>query len=144
VADDSHVTRTFVSRLLEIAEFSVDVAVDGRAGALAVCTGHYDLVLMDLEMPVMNGLEAAGVIRAAGLDVPIIALTASSDQRDPQTCSEAGMNGFLPKPFALAAFELEWERVRQARRPANAGGRTLQSAMPQAHVGAERTSSVSD
>jgi CheY-like chemotaxis protein len=120
IADDSHVTRVFVSRLLEIADFTVDVAVDGEAGARAVCTGHFDLVLMDLEMPIMNGLEAAGFIRACGLDVPIIALTASSDRRDPAACLAAGMNGFLQKPFTLAGFELEWERVRLARQPANA------------------------
>ena len=123
VADDSHVTRTFVSRLLEIADFVVDVAVDGGSGALAVCTGEYDLVLMDLEMPIMNGIEAAGVIRAAGLCVPIIALTASSDLRDPLACAAAGMNGFLQKPFTLPAFEAEWERVRLAQ-PHQASGRS--------------------
>jgi CheY-like chemotaxis protein len=122
VADDSHVTRTFVSRLLEIADFAVDVAMDGGSGALAVCTGDYDLVLMDLEMPIMNGIEAAGVIRAVGLCVPIIALTASSDLRDPAACAAAGMNGFLQKPFTLAAFEAEWERVRNAQQHPVAGG----------------------
>ncbi len=116
VADDSHVTRTFVSRLLEIADFAVDVAVDGGSGALAVCTGQYDLVLMDLEMPVMNGIEATTVIRAAGLSVPIVALTASSDLNDALVCVAAGMNGFLQKPFSLAAFEAEWERLQVAQR----------------------------
>lgn len=121
VAEDSHVTRTFVSRLLEIAGFVVDVAADGKSGALAVCTGNYDLVLMDLEMPVMNGIEAAGVIRAAGIRVPIIALTASSVVTDPLACADAGMNGFLQKPFSLAAFEVEWQRVQPVQRAAAAG-----------------------
>jgi CheY-like chemotaxis protein len=121
VADDSHVTRTFVSRLLEIAEFAVDVAVDGASGAVAVCAGNYDLVLMDLEMPVMSGIEATGVIRAAGLCVPIIALTASSERSGPLLCAEAGMNGFLQKPFTIAAFELEWERVLLGRGLAQPG-----------------------
>ena len=112
LADDSHVARTFVSRLMELAGYAVDVACDGRSGALAVCTGDYDLVLLDLQMPVMSGTEAAAAIRAAGLTVPIIALTASTDARDPQACAHAGMNGFLAKPFTLAAFEAEWERVR--------------------------------
>jgi CheY-like chemotaxis protein len=112
VADDSHVTRTFVSRLLEIADFAVDVAVDGQTCTLAACTEQYDLVLMDLEMPVINGVEATRVIRAAGLSVPIIALTASCDRTVPRLCAEAGMNGFLQKPFTLAVFEMEWERVR--------------------------------
>ena len=125
VADDSHVTRTFVSRLLEIADFAADVAVDGGSGALAACTGHYDLVLMDLEMPIMDGLEATGVIRAAGLDVPIIALTASSDQADQRACASAGMNGFLQKPFTLAAFEAEWQRVRLAGQRANSADSQL-------------------
>lgn len=112
LADDSHVARTFVSRLMELAGYVVDVAGDGRAGALAVCTGDYDLVLLDLQMPGMNGTEAAAAIRAAGLTVPIIALTASTDARDPLACVQAGMNGFLCKPFTMAAFEAEWERVR--------------------------------
>jgi CheY-like chemotaxis protein len=112
LADDSHVARTFVSRLLELSGYVVDVACDGRSGALAVCTGEYDLVLLDLQMPGMNGTDAAAVIRAAGLTVPIIALTASTDSRDPLACAQAGMNGFLCKPFTMAAFEAEWERVR--------------------------------
>jgi len=109
-----------VARLLEMADFTVDVAVDGRSGALAVCSGNYDLVLMDLEMPIMNGIDAAEVIRSSGLGVPIIALTASADLSDPLLCATAGMNGFLRKPFTLAAFEVEWERVRAEQQRAAA------------------------
>ena len=117
LAEDSHVARTVVARLMEMAGFVVDVAENGRSGALAVCTGHYDLVLLDLQMPVMGGIEAATVIRAGGVTVPIIALTASTDARDPLACVQAGMNGFLGKPFTLAAFEAEWERVRSMGAP---------------------------
>jgi CheY-like chemotaxis protein len=102
---------------MEMAGFVVDVAENGHSGALAVCTGNYDLVLLDLQMPVMGGIEAAAAIRAAGVTVPIIALTASTDARDPLACVRAGMNGFLGKPFTLAAFEAEWERVRSTGAP---------------------------
>ena len=61
--------------------------------------GHYDLLLTDLEMPEMTGLECAFQLRRAGIKVRIIAVSASGLERPLETCLAVGMDGFLPKPF---------------------------------------------
>ncbi len=77
-----------------------DVVEDGVAAVKAVKTGAYDLVLMDVQMPEMDGLEATRRLRSAGAtDVPIIALTANTGKKNIDACFEAGMNDFLSKPF---------------------------------------------
>ena len=67
--------------------------------------GWYDAVLMDIKMPVMDGLKAAKAIRASGhadaSSIPIIAMTANSFKEDEKAAMEAGMNGFIPKPVDL-------------------------------------------
>ena len=86
----------------------------------ASAPGHYDAVLMDLRMPVMNGLDASRAIRAlerpdAGT-VPIIAMTANAYDTDVQNCLDAGMNAHLPKPIdpenmpysVSRALEISW------------------------------------
>ncbi|KAI8475163.1 MAG: hypothetical protein J3K34DRAFT_487042 [Monoraphidium minutum] len=69
---------------------------DANAGSNS--NGGFSVVLMDLLMPVMGGLEATAAIRAAGHDVPIVAMTANAGDRDRAECAAAGMDGFLPKP----------------------------------------------
>ncbi|HCU68427.1 MAG TPA: hypothetical protein DGF30_04210 [Desulfomicrobium sp.] len=71
-------------------------AVDALAGGQA-----FDIILMDIQMPVLDGLDATRAIRAMGLGVPIIALTAHVLESDQQKSREAGMNGHLPKPYSL-------------------------------------------
>ena len=70
-------------------------AVDALAGGQ-----EFDIILMDIQMPVLDGLEATRAIRAMGLDVPIIALTAHVLESDQRKSQEAGMNGHLPKPYS--------------------------------------------
>ena len=91
-------------RLLEKRGHSVLIAGDGYE-ALALLEGHaVDVILMDLHMPRMNGIEATKAIRAKSLDIPIIALTASAIEGDLQRCLEAGMDAHVLKP--LCADEL--------------------------------------
>jgi CheY-like chemotaxis protein len=71
-------------------------AVDALAGGQA-----FDIILMDIQMPVLDGLDATRAIRAMGLEVPIIALTAHVLESDQQKSREAGMDGHLPKPYSL-------------------------------------------
>jgi len=100
VAEDNQVNRFLLETLLRKAGWHVLVAEDGeRAVALA---GEADIVLMDVQMPELDGLEAARRIRAAGNDVPIIALTAGARDQDREACMEAGMNAFLSKPLRIA------------------------------------------
>lgn len=77
---------------------TVDIAENGQIGCEAVMTNNYDIVLMDIQMPIMNGIDAAKRIREFSL-VPIIALTANSTKQEQDKCLEIGMNDYLSKPF---------------------------------------------
>lgn len=80
---------------------SVDVAANGKIGIDLFAANHYDLVLMDIQMPVMGGLEATKALREQS-GVPIIALTAQSTAQERQECFDVGMNDYLSKPFKPA------------------------------------------
>jgi CheY-like chemotaxis protein len=91
------------------------VVDDGRAAVAAVLGGAYDLVLMDVEMPVMDGLAATREIRKHrdADELPIVALTAHAASEEADRCRSAGMNDFLPKPFkAHRLYEVieRWSR----------------------------------
>ncbi len=80
----------------------VDVAVNGRIAVEMVQANDYDLVLMDVQMPEMNGHEATRAIRAldgAKSRIPIIAITANVLKEEVERCKESGMDGYVPKPF---------------------------------------------
>ncbi len=106
-ADDNAVNRKVASSLVARLGLQADVVCDGAEAIEALTTEPYDLVLMDLQMPVMDGLEATRKIRdprSAVLrhNVPVIALTASAMANDREECLRAGMNGYLTKPIDLA------------------------------------------
>ncbi len=80
---------------------------DGREAVAAGTTGNYDIILMDVQMPMVDGLEAATFIRSCDhcKDVPIIAVTAKALKGDREACMEVGMNDYLTKPIRLADLE---------------------------------------
>jgi len=102
LAEDNETNQIVACVVLEKYGCRVDIAVNGREAVAAVRDRGYDLVLMDLMMPEMDGLQAAQQIRAlpgtAGL-VPIIAMSASAAAEDRVACARAGMDGFIAKPF---------------------------------------------
>jgi signal transduction histidine kinase/PleD family two-component response regulator len=106
VAEDNDVNQRVVSLFLKKLGYSVDVVGTGLAALEAVEARRYDLVLMDCQMPVMDGLEATKAIRATtlGSKIPIIVLTATALQGDREKCLRSGMNDFLPKPINRAAL----------------------------------------
>jgi len=99
--DDNEVARRVVAHILQRAGYAVDCAVGGREGIEAAAEKKYHLVLMDLQMPDINGLEAARAIRKLpGYEsVPIVALTANYSDEFVRQCSDAGFQGFLSKPI---------------------------------------------
>jgi CheY-like chemotaxis protein len=99
LVEDNHVNQKMGRRILEQYGFSVDVAEDGIAAIHKVDQQAYDVILMDVNMPRMDGVEATRRIRERRIFTPIIALTASATQEEKERCLQAGMSFFLTKPF---------------------------------------------
>jgi CheY-like chemotaxis protein len=102
VAEDNVVNQKVACRSLEKLGYRVDVAADGEAAFRAWSSGRYDLILMDCQMPIMDGYEATRKIRAReGTDehIPIIALTAHAMKGADNECLSAGMDDYLSKPI---------------------------------------------
>lgn len=113
LVDDSTVARVFAARMLEFAGYKVDVVVNGKQAVEAVSRATYDMILMDVHMPEMDGIEATITLRAGGCTLPILALSGTAVPAEFKECLDAGMNGALEKPFTLDAFEQEFGRIRK-------------------------------
>lgn len=102
LAEDNQINAVLATTLIRRAGHKVDVAENGEEAVTAVAAGGYDIVFMDMHMPVCDGLEASRRIRMLEGEtgkIPIIALTANAMSSDRQKCVAAGMNDFLSKPF---------------------------------------------
>ncbi|HOS93467.1 MAG TPA: response regulator, partial [Armatimonadota bacterium] len=123
VAEDHPVNQRLITRLLEKAGHVVTVASDGREAIGAYAPGRFDLVLMDVQMPEMDGLEATAVIREAeqasgiGQRVPVIALTAHALGADRERFLAAGMDEHVPKPVTADALFDTIERLVRPNEP---------------------------
>ena len=100
--------------ILERWGYTVLLATNGREAVDLFASQHWDLVLMDMQMPVMGGLEATTLIRASelpGQHTPIIAMTANAMAADRQACLDAGMDGYVAKPFNAAILQAAIDRT---------------------------------
>jgi CheY-like chemotaxis protein len=109
VAEDHPINQRVVTRLLQHLGHRADVAANGREATEAVSRERYDVVLMDIQMPEMDGISATRAIvaqrRAAGLTTPrVVAMTANAMPGDREACIAAGMDGYLAKPIELQAL----------------------------------------
>jgi CheY-like chemotaxis protein len=105
VVEDNSVNQLVMSKMLTKLNMTYKIADNGLRALEQLEEEHFDLVFMDCQMPVMDGLEATRRIRAADgkryQNVPIVALTASAIEGDEEQCRDAGMDGYLAKPVRI-------------------------------------------
>ncbi len=99
VAEDGIVNQCVLVGLLELSGHLATVANNGREASELLEHQEFDLVLMDLDMPELDGIQATRLIRSRQISIPIYAMTAHHDQQHADQCHDAGMNGFLTKPI---------------------------------------------
>jgi len=125
LAEDEPISQAVMQGALEDVGLTADLADDGAAAVVLAGRRKYDLVLMDMQMPHLNGIEAARAIRADSLNrqTPIVALTANAFEQDRLACLDAGMNDHISKPVDL---ELVYATLYRWLSRAREGGTTAQ------------------
>jgi len=118
VAEDNELNATLLRELLAQGGHRTEFASEGGAALALALTGKFDLLLLDLHMPEMDGFEVVQAIRrhelTSGEHLPIVALTARSSERDRERCIAAGMDEFVPKPIEADALWAVIERIARA------------------------------
>ncbi|MDM8538666.1 ATP-binding protein, partial [Desulfobacterales bacterium HSG17] len=106
LVEDNHINQQVAAKLLELGGFTVIIAENGLDAVFAAKKAKFDLILMDIEMPEMDGYEAAVEIRKMNIKTPIIAMTAHAMNKDREKCLKSGMNDYLSKPIKPKQFLL--------------------------------------
>jgi signal transduction histidine kinase/CheY-like chemotaxis protein/HPt (histidine-containing phosphotransfer) domain-containing protein len=134
LVEDGETNRKLIGLVLRRAGVHVTTAENGRVGADRALGEPFDLILMDMQMPVMDGYSATTLLRQQGLDVPIIALTAHAMKGDEQRCRSAGCSGYVSKPIdadaLLRTVARKLDDARQARGPESAPAAAVRPAPP--------------
>jgi CheY-like chemotaxis protein len=104
LAEDNPINAMLARTLLAREGCSVEHVTDGEAALQALTRGDYDLVLMDVRMPRLSGMETTRTLRARGVETPVVALTANAFEDDRRACLAAGMDDFLVKPLSPEAL----------------------------------------
>jgi CheY-like chemotaxis protein len=99
LAEDHVVNQELFRTILEKLGYAISVAADGMEAVALAAESPFDLIFMDVQMPRMNGLEAARALRSQNCRTPIVAVTANATKEEMQRCREAGMDDFIGKPF---------------------------------------------
>ncbi len=123
VAEDNEVNRRVAERMLKRLGIEVECVPNGREAVAAAMAGAFDLVLMDCQMPEMDGYEATEEIRRrereSGRHLPIVALTANAMQQDIERCMASGMDDYVPKPVTLEALRRALLKALKHGQPAS-------------------------
>ncbi|HMH11613.1 MAG TPA: response regulator [Edaphobacter sp.] len=136
LVEDNELNQEVAMGLLEPAHMSIDLAENGEAAVQMVNKRDYDLVLMDMQMPVMDGVAATKAIRSNPRfrDLPIIAMTANAMEADREICRQAGMNDHVSKPIdpdAMFATVMKWIKPRHVQASAEPPSQKVEDASPQ-------------
>lgn len=149
LVDDDPYNQQVVTLLLQAQGHQVSIAENGEVGLQKVGSGSFDVIFMDMQMPVLDGLQATAIIRSCetggpqqtdfekhtgqlgnvlyGKHVPIIAMTGNLDEESRQKCNEAGMDDFLSKPFTLQAVRSILNSITKQHVVVNDGSGELQA-----------------
>jgi len=100
LAEDMPDNQLLLKKNIMIAGGAIDIANDGQEAVTKALAGHYDIILMDMNMPRLDGYEATAQLRATGYQGPIVAITAHAMREDIKRCEQVGCNGHLAKPVA--------------------------------------------
>jgi signal transduction histidine kinase/CheY-like chemotaxis protein len=122
IVDDGAENRELLRLLLQEAGLMVDEAENGLVGVQKAVAGHYDVILMDVNMPVMDGFTATQKLRQQGLKTSIIALTANAMKGFEQECLDAGYSGYCPKPIDIDRFMAQMADLLGGRKVINDTG----------------------
>jgi PAS domain S-box-containing protein len=137
LAEDNPINQRVAKALLQKAGHTIVAVENGRDAVSAFHDGHFDLALMDVQMPEMDGLEATHLIRAiekSGTShLPVIALTAQAMRGDRERCLDAGVDGYITKPFSADILLAEIERLV----PAGGGMDVTAGVMQESYPGAK-------
>ena len=138
LVEDNPINREVAREILHGVDLAVDIAVDGQEAVAKAAATAYDLILMDMQMPEMGGLDATRAIRAlpGWATTPILAMTANAFEEDRRACIAAGMNDFITKPVeadALFRVLLHWLSTKgngtgpapQSKRRRDAGAKAI-------------------
>lgn len=107
IVEDNRSNQTIIAAIMNSLDFDISFAEDGAKAVEAVRTERFDIILMDIHMPVMDGFKATRVIRDLGgwrASVPIIAVTANEMANDRSTYIDAGLDDLVPKPIDARQF----------------------------------------
>ena len=116
VVEDIALNRRLITKMLERLGASTEAVEDGQQAVDRIRGGSpFDLVLMDMQLPVLDGASAVRKLRADGIEVPIVALTADALSESREECFDAGCDGFLAKPIHRAQFDATVRSHLQAR-----------------------------
>ncbi|AWI28100.1 response regulator transcription factor [Streptomyces sp. ICN441] len=143
VVDDDAAIRRSLARALRLGGFSVELAEDGRSALLGVGDRRPDVIVLDVSMPGISGIEVCRTLRADGDDVPVLMLSALDETTDRIAGLQAGADDYLVKPFALQELVLRLEALLRRRPPADgellrAGPLVLDPAAREARLDGER------
>jgi signal transduction histidine kinase/CheY-like chemotaxis protein len=136
LVEDNELNQEVAMGLLETTHMSIDVADNGEIAVRMVGEQDYDLVLMDMQMPVMDGIAATQAIRSNPRfgTLPIVAMTANAMEGDREKCMQAGMNDHVSKPIdpdTLYAAVMRWVKPRRSQRP-EPPAKKIEAASPEA------------
>ena len=121
LVEDNEFNRDMLSRRLQRKGFEIIIAEDGRAALQLARSDYPDIILMDMDLPVLDGWEATRILKSdpATRSIPVVALTAYAMQSDYDRALAAGCDDFATKPIELSALLEKIERALSARRPAS-------------------------